>query len=353
MNFEKGELVDMIFVLGETARNCLLASRLYGVRYPERRHPKEISFRKLLDRFTETGSVNYKKQERTKRVTNEENELSVLLTVTEHPHISQKGIAQATDINEISVQRILKKNHSHAYHIQLHQELSDADFELRSEFCDWARLKIQEDPTFFQYVLFTDEATFHKNGSVNRHNFHYYSTENPHFMRQIDHQHRWSLNVWGGIVGRNVVGPHFFNGHLNGPMYLNFLQQVLPNLLRNVPEQTRHRMWFQQDGAPAHFSRDVRAHLDAIFPNQWIGRSGPIRWPARSPDLTKLDFFLWGYVKEIVYNSPPTTAMDMQQRIVEAFASITPEMLERVETSLQQRLNLCSNENGRHFEHLL
>lgn len=353
MNFNKDELVNMIFVLGETEKNCLLASRIYATRFPESRHPDEKSFRKLLNRFIETGNVKYKKQERTKPIINEENELSVLLTVTEHPHISQNGISQATGISERSVQRILKKNHFHAYHIQLHQELSVADFERRAEFCNWARLKIQEDPMFFSYVLFSDEATFHKNGCVNRHNFHYYSVENPRLMRQIDHQHRWSLNVWGGIIGNTVIGPYFFNGHLNGPMYLDFLQHQLPGLLQEVPLYTRNRMWLQQDGAPAHFSRDVREYLNGTFTNTWIGRNGPTNWPARSPDLTKLDFFLWGHVKGIVYNDPPTTVINMQQRIRDAFASISPQMLRRVERSFQERVNLCIDENGRHIEHLL
>lgn len=31
--------------------------------------------------------------------------------------------------------------------------------------------------------------------------------------------------------------------------------------------------------------------LDKQFPNRWICRSGPTRWPARSPDLTKIFFF--------------------------------------------------------------
>jgi hypothetical protein len=32
----------------------------------------------------------------------------------------------------------------------------------------------------------------------------------------------------------------------------------------------------------------------------WIGRGGPNFWPPRSPDLIQMDFFLWGYVKNIV-----------------------------------------------------
>ena len=50
-------------------------------------------------------------------------------------------------------------------------------------------------------------------------------------------------------------------------------------------------IYFQQDGAPPHYHRDVRAYLDAVFPDTWIGRRGPIEYPARSPDLTPMDFF--------------------------------------------------------------
>jgi hypothetical protein len=41
--------------------------------------------------------------------------------------------------------------------------------------------------------------------------------------------------------------------------------------------------------------------LGFTWTERWIDRSGPIAWPPRSPDLTPLDFFLWGYVKNIVY----------------------------------------------------
>lgn len=51
------------------------------------------------------------------------------------------------------------------------------------------------DPDFFRYVLFSDEATFHNIGQPNRHNCHYWAVENPHWYRQIDRQHRWSLYV--------------------------------------------------------------------------------------------------------------------------------------------------------------
>ena len=41
--------------------------------------------------------------------------------------------------------------------------------------------------------------------------------------------------------------------------------------------------------------------MDDNLQNRWVGRSGPIEWPARSPDLTACDYWLWGYLKEKVY----------------------------------------------------
>ena len=81
---------------------------------------------------------------------------------------------------------------------------------------------------------------------------------------------------------------------LNGKNYGVFLEEVLPELLENVPLAVRRRMWFQQDGAPAHFHNGVRNYLNVQFPNRWIGRNGPVAWPPRSPNMTSLDFFFLG-----------------------------------------------------------
>ncbi|PSN39704.1 hypothetical protein C0J52_17983 [Blattella germanica] len=45
----------------------------------------------------------------------------------------------------------------------------------------------------------------------------------------------------------------------------------------------------------------VRDLLDEVFPNRWSGRAGPISWLPRSLDLTPLEFFLWGFIKDRVY----------------------------------------------------
>ncbi|RZB58811.1 DDE 3 domain containing protein [Asbolus verrucosus] len=98
-------------------------------------------------------------------------------------------------------------------------------------------------------------------------------------------------------------------------------------------------MWLQQDGAPPHFHRAVRAYLDATFENKWIRRGAENPWPPRSTDLTPLDYFLWGYVKEKVYVTPFHNLNELEERITTVCRSVTPELLRRVRRSFLMLAN--------------
>ncbi|GBM40710.1 hypothetical protein AVEN_159677-1 [Araneus ventricosus] len=114
-------------------------------------------------------------------------------------------------------------------------------------------------------------------------------------------------------------------------------------------------MWFQHGGVPPHFSLDVWRALDAKFPQRWIGQGGPTHWTACSPDLSSLDFFLWGHLKSFIYESPIESDEDLVARISVA-ASAIREMsgvFEKVRHSLRRRCNTCITAGGRSFEQFL
>ena len=90
--------------------------------------------------------------------------------------------------------------------------------------------------------------------------------------------------------------PFILEGRLTGEACLRFLQEELPQILEDVPLNKRGRMYFQHHGAPPHSSREVRNFLNYRFPGRWIGRGGPHNWPARSPDLSPLDYCVWGWI---------------------------------------------------------
>ena len=94
---------------------------------------------------------------------------------------------------------------------------------------------------------------------------------------------------------------YILDDRMTGQNYLDFLQNELPKQLQVVPLATRIAMYFQHDGAPSHCTRHVMLHFNDTFPNRWIGRGTTINWPPKSPDLTPLNFCLWGLMKSEVY----------------------------------------------------
>ena len=81
-------------------------------------------------------------------------------------------------------------------------------------------------------------------------------------------------------------------------------------------------MYFQHDGAPSHYTRHVMQHLNKTFPNRWIGHGSTINWPPRSPDLTPLDFCLWGLMKSEVYRKRVDTQDELLVNILDVNACI-------------------------------
>ena len=96
------------------------------------------------------------------------------------------------------------------------------------------------------------------------------------------------------------------------------------------------------------FGNAVRGHLTATFDARWIGNGGPTAWPARSPDLTCLDFFLWGCMKSVVYETGIDSEVDLVARTVSAAAEIreTPGIFGRVRQSMARRCTVCLDVKG-------
>ncbi|GBO24191.1 hypothetical protein AVEN_46474-1 [Araneus ventricosus] len=105
----------------------------------------------------------------------------------------------------------------------------------------------------------------------------------------------------------------------------------------------------QQDGAPPHYGDIVREFLDT-FPQRWIGRGAVIAWPPRSQDVTPLDFYSWGYVKQHVYSERINDINHLKQRITDVIHSVTPDVLTRVCEELDYRSDVCRATNGAHIE---
>ncbi|RLU18806.1 hypothetical protein DMN91_009163 [Ooceraea biroi] len=192
-------------------------------------------------------------------------------------------------MNASLVWRILREQ-LYPFHIQRVQALIAPDYDSRLAFCRFVLRKGEENPDFAANILFTDKAIFTNNGIINFHNNHVWADENPHAVVESRYQHRFSLNVWVGILKDRLIGPVFFPNRLTGAVYFDFLNNTLPPLLEDVPLNDRVNLWYMHDGAPPHFAVIVRNFLNETYNNNWIGRGGPVPWPLRSLDFNPLDF---------------------------------------------------------------
>ncbi|GBM29608.1 hypothetical protein AVEN_130086-1 [Araneus ventricosus] len=96
------------------------------------------------------------------------------------------------------------------------------------------------------------------------------------------------------------------------------------------------------DGSPPHKVSSIQQCIRNTFHQQVIGYGGCVEWLPRSPDLNPFDFFLWGYIKQRVYATPPPTLQDLRNRITDACASVSPAMLYNVQREVQFRVQMCS-----------
>ena len=81
------------------------------------------------------------------------------------------------------------------------------------------------------------------------------------------------------------------------------------------PVMIRSQMYFQHDGAPPHYTRHMREYLNESFHNCWLGRGGPVAWPPRWPDLTPLDYYFWGHMKTLVYETKVNSREELRCHI--------------------------------------
>ncbi|GFT24168.1 transposable element Tc3 transposase [Trichonephila clavipes] len=105
-------------------------------------------------------------------------------------------------------------------------------------------------------------------------------------------------------------------------------------------------LWFQQDGATCHTARATIDLLKDTFGDRLISRFGPVNWPPRSCDLTPVDYFLWGYVKSLVYVDKPQTLDPLEDNIRRVIADIRPQMLEKVIENWTSRLDYIRASRG-------
>ncbi|GFV81669.1 transposable element Tc3 transposase [Trichonephila clavipes] len=153
-----------------------------------------------------------------------------------------------------------------------------------------------------------DEAHFWLNGYVNKQNCRIWSEANPQVYVETP-LHPEKLTVWCALWAGAVV-------------------------------PTRQRS-------------DTIDLLKDTFGDRLISRFGLVNWPPRSCDLTPLDYFLWGYVKSLVYADKPHALDHLEDNIRRVITDIRPQMLEKVIENWTSRLDYIRASRGNHMPEII
>ena len=329
----KDQRIQVVILMAKLESPTLVIRKLQAEKWVDVPHRNTIV--NLYNKFKKTGSVLDADRSGRPSIDDETKE-KIKNHVHENPQSSIRQTAKLADTSYSSVQKVLKNElNFFPYKIQLTQELHPEDCALRVNMAQILIEKINFDTNFLHNIIFSDESTFRLDGTVNRHNCRIWAKEKPSVTFQKSHS------------SKRIHGPFFFDGNITGQNYLEMLQQCfIPQLTR----QELRKAVFQQDGAPPHFAMPVRAFLDTQFPERWLGRAGPMVWAARSPDLSPLDFFLWGHLKNKVYETRPTTIQELKDKICDEAEKITEEMCNKAILCFRKRLQYCVDCDGQNVE---
>ena len=151
------------------------------------------------------------------------------------------------------------------------QRLQPNDKPNQKEFADNMLQRISEDKEFLKRICFSDEATFHVSGKLNKHNVRIWGAEHLHEIRELERDST-KVNVWCTIMCNRVIGTFFFHETtITADVYLDLLTEYVAPLIDSQPT-----IIFLQDGGPPHWGLRVRQFLNETLSDPWIGRDGPI-----------------------------------------------------------------------------
>jgi hypothetical protein len=314
----------------------------------------QSSITRLITKFEETGSVTDKPRSGRPSV-DDDTVLQVSEAVARSSASSSLGstsvrvIAGEVGLGSTTVYKIMRSHlRLFPYKLRLMQSLEATDKPQRMAFAEWLLSQPEKIPN----ILWSDEANFSLDGTVNTHNCRIWSTSQPDAYL-TESLHSPKLCVWMGLTSKFALRPFFFEETINADRYLEMLQTHVRPQLAN--KRKLSSTIFMQDGAPPHFATRVRDYLCATFSEERvISRGCAHPWPPRSPDINPLDYWFWGWLKAKVYhNNKPQTLQQLREKIVNICDDMVQEELEAGVSHIMHRLQLVIACDGDLFEHKL
>ena len=124
-------------------------------------------------------------------------------------------------------------------------------------------------------------------------------------------------------------------------------------LFTKIEEEDIGSICFQQDGATCHTAEATLDVLRPVFEDRIISHSADVVWPTRSCDLTPLDYYLWGAVKDKCYADKSETIDALKGNIREVIREIQLHIIDNVLKYGWDSVSYCMASRGIHLNDII
>ena len=123
-------------------------------------------------------------------------------------------------------------------------------------------------------------------------------------------------------------------------------------LFPKIEEEDIGNIWFQQEGAMCHTAEATLDVLRPVFENRIISHRADVVWPLWSCDLTPLDYYLWGAVKDKYYADKPKTINALKDNNREAIGEIQLHTSDNVLKNWTDCVGYCMASRASHLNEI-
>lgn len=316
--------------------------------FPGSSIPHRTTVYAIVKRFQTLFTLEDVRRSGRPSIVNEQKVNGSFQLISREPSLSLRRLSQQSGLSRSSMHRVLRKRlNLYPYKVSVRHELLPRDYVPRVAFCVWFKSLISiNGDNILDNVIFSDEAWFHLKGHNNSQNNRIWADRNPNIIIEAP-LYPQKIGVWSAFSRKKIYCTVFFTSTVTGEIYI---QDFISPLVNSLDDKELTNVYFQQDGAKAHTSANTMSYLKNIFGDRLISTN---LWPARSPDLTPLDYYLWGMLKNKVYVNNPQTISELKFTILNEIALINGNELKNVFENLKTRLDLCIEEDGGHFQQLI
>jgi transposase len=182
----------------------------------------------------------------------------------------------------------------------------------------WAQQHLDDN---WNRTIFSDESSF----QLFRNTVRRWSKNPRQEVKRIP-KNRQKIMVWGAISVKGQIGFHSFRRTMDGPYYVEILED---NLIDEARKKFGYRWRRQQDNDPKHTSRIAKDFLQQEVPET-------IDWPSNSPDANPIEN-VWSVLERRVEKRHPSSIDELDRFLKEEWKKVDKSLLINLIRSMKTR----------------